>query len=72
MLEAFHPGCRHFARANGIGYVSLERNPLLPRFLRDRENRVAWNQRLQLDEIRAAALQIGDGAPPVFGGDDCN
>src|ERR1700730_7138858 len=65
MLETFHSRFRHFSRADGIGHVALEGDLPFPGFVGNSKDSVARDERLQLDEIRAAVLQIGDGAARV-------
>ena len=50
--------------------MAFERDVLFIGFLGDGEDGFAGDERLQLDEIRAATLEIGDGATGVGGRGD--
>src|SRR5882724_6174039 len=70
MLETLLPGVGHFRRPHRIRHVAHEGYLLLPGFFGDGEDGIARDQRLQLDEIRSAALEIVDGAAAVLGRSD--
>jgi hypothetical protein len=66
MLETLLPGSGHFRGAHRVRHMTHERHGLLARLIGDGKDGVAWNQRLQFDDVCAAPLQIIDGAASVL------
>lgn len=70
VLEAVHAGVGHFAGTDGVGNVTFKGDVLFFGFFGDGEDGVARDEGLQLDEVRAALLEVVDGFAGVFGRGD--
>ena len=55
-------GVRCFCRRDRVGYVAGEGQPDLLRFVGDGEVGLAWEERVDLDEVGALVLEVADGA----------
>src|SRR6266446_4320478 len=65
MLETFHARFGHFGSADRVGHVACKGDLLFFGLVSDGEDCVAWDERLQLDEVRAATLEVGDSAARI-------